>query len=39
MVPFNAAVDRFFRRPFVKKDRVADMFKSLEWLRAAQGAK
>ena len=36
---FNAAVERFFRTPFVKKDRVADMFKSLERLRAAQGAK
>jgi len=35
---FNEAVDRFFRTPFVKKDRVADMFKSLERLRAAQGA-
>jgi pimeloyl-ACP methyl ester carboxylesterase len=31
---FNAAVDRFFRTPFVKKDRVADMFKSLEKMRA-----
>jgi len=35
---FNEAVDRFFRTPFAKKDRVADMFKSLERLRAAQGA-
>ena len=34
---FNAAVDRFFRTPFVKKDRVADMFKSLERLRASGG--
>ena len=31
---FNAAVARFFRTPFVKKDRVADMFKSLEKMRA-----
>jgi pimeloyl-ACP methyl ester carboxylesterase len=31
---FNTAVDRFFRRPFVKKDRVADMFKSLEKMRS-----
>ncbi|HEV8397369.1 MAG TPA: alpha/beta hydrolase [Vicinamibacterales bacterium] len=36
---FNAAVDRFFRTPFVKKDRVTDMFKSLERLRASQGAR
>jgi pimeloyl-ACP methyl ester carboxylesterase len=36
---FNAAVDRFFRIPFVKKDRVTDMFKSLERLRAPQGTK
>jgi pimeloyl-ACP methyl ester carboxylesterase len=36
---FNATVDRFFRTPFVKKDRVADMFKSLERLRAAQAGK
>jgi pimeloyl-ACP methyl ester carboxylesterase len=33
---FNATVDRFFRRPFVKKDRVADLMKSLEKLRAAE---
>ena len=30
----SAIVDRFFRMPFVKKDRVAEMFKSLEKLRA-----
>ena len=35
---FNAAVERFFRTPFVKKDRVTDMLTSLERLRAAQGA-
>ena len=33
---FNATVDRFFRRPFVKKDRVGDLMKSLEKLRAAE---
>ena len=32
---FNAAVDRFFRTPFVKKVRLTDMFKSLEKQRAA----
>jgi pimeloyl-ACP methyl ester carboxylesterase len=32
---FNAAVERFFRTPFVKKDRVKDVAKSLEALRAA----
>ena len=36
---FNATVDRFFRRPFVQKDRVTDMFKSLERLRATQDGK
>ena len=36
---FNGAVDRFFRLPFVKKDRVADMFKSLEQLRASPNTK
>jgi pimeloyl-ACP methyl ester carboxylesterase len=36
---FNTAVDRFFRVPFVKKDRVADMFTSLERLRASQKTK
>lgn len=33
---FNAAVDRFFRRPFVKKDRMKDMIKSFEAMRASQ---
>jgi len=33
---FNAAVDRFFRTPFVKKDRVKDTMSSLEKLRASQ---
>src|SRR6185436_8336998 len=27
---FNAVVDRFFRTPFVKKDRIKDTMKSLE---------
>ena len=31
---FNATVERFFRAPFVKRDRVNDMLKSLEKLRA-----
>ena len=31
---FNATVDRFFRAPFVKKDRINDALKSLEKLRA-----
>ncbi len=33
---FNAAVERFFRTPFVKKDRIKDTMKSLEALRASQ---
>ena len=33
---FNAAVDRFFRTPFVKKDRMKDMIKSFEAIRASQ---
>ncbi|MBK5295648.1 MAG: alpha/beta hydrolase [Vicinamibacteria bacterium] len=32
---FNATVERFLRTPFVKKDRINDMLKSLEKLRAA----
>jgi pimeloyl-ACP methyl ester carboxylesterase len=31
---FNAAVDRFLRTPFVKKDRIADTMKSFEKLRS-----
>lgn len=31
---FNATVERFFRAPFVKKDRIKDTFKSLEAMRA-----
>lgn len=34
---FNGTVERFFRAPFVKKDRIKDMLKSLEALRASQG--
>ena len=33
---FNAAVERFFSTPFVKKDRIKDMLKSYEALKAAQ---
>jgi hypothetical protein len=33
---FSATVDRFFRTPFVKKDRVKDLFKSFEAMQAAQ---
>jgi pimeloyl-ACP methyl ester carboxylesterase len=32
---FNATVERFFRTPFVKRDRVGDLLKSLEKLRAS----
>jgi pimeloyl-ACP methyl ester carboxylesterase len=33
---FNAAVERFFRTPYVKKDRIKDMLKSFQALKAAQ---
>jgi pimeloyl-ACP methyl ester carboxylesterase len=33
---FNAEVDRFFRAPFVKKDRIKDFMSSFEKMRAAQ---
>jgi len=33
---FNATVERFFRAPFAKKDRLKDFVKSLEALEAAQ---
>lgn len=33
---FDATVERFFRAPFVKKDRVNDMFKSWEAMKASQ---
>lgn len=32
---FNATVERFFRTPFVKKDRINDTLKSFERLRAS----
>jgi pimeloyl-ACP methyl ester carboxylesterase len=32
---FNAAVERFLRATFVKKDRVADLLKSLDKLRGS----
>ena len=35
-VSFNATVDRFYRTPFVKKDRINDFLKSLEKLPASQ---
>ncbi len=34
-VSFNATVERFFRTPFVKKQRIDDTLKSLEKLRAS----
>jgi pimeloyl-ACP methyl ester carboxylesterase len=34
---FNATVERFFRTRFVKRDRINDLLKSLERMRAAQG--
>jgi hypothetical protein len=33
---FDATVERFFRTPFVKKDRVKDMFQSWEAMKASQ---
>jgi len=33
---FNATVERFFRAPFAKKDRVKDLLKSFEALKASQ---
>jgi pimeloyl-ACP methyl ester carboxylesterase len=33
---FNAIVERFLRQPFVKKDRIQDMMKSFEKMRAEQ---
>ena len=32
---FNATVERFFRTPFVKKDRINDLMKSFEKMRAS----
>jgi len=31
---FNGTIERFFRAPFVKKDRITDLIKSLEKLRS-----
>jgi len=36
-VLFNATVERFFRTPFVKKDRINDLLKSFVKLRGPQG--
>ncbi len=33
---FNAAVDRFFRTPFEKRDRIKDFLKSIEKMKASQ---
>jgi pimeloyl-ACP methyl ester carboxylesterase len=33
---FNSTVERFFRSPFVKKDRVKDLFKSFEAMQKSQ---
>ena len=35
-VLFNATVERFFRAPFVKKDRIQDLLKSDQALKASQ---
>lgn len=32
---FNSTVERFFRTPFVKKDRIKDLLKSMETLKAS----
>jgi pimeloyl-ACP methyl ester carboxylesterase len=36
-VLFNTTVERFFRTSFLKRDRINDLLKSLEKLRASQG--
>jgi hypothetical protein len=33
---FNGTVERFFRAPFVKKDRIKDMLRSYEALETSQ---
>jgi pimeloyl-ACP methyl ester carboxylesterase len=33
---FNSTIDRFFRTPFVKRERIKDFLKSLEAMKAAQ---
>lgn len=35
-VLFNTTIERFFRKPFVKRDRIKDFLKSLEALKASQ---
>jgi hypothetical protein len=35
---FDATVDRFFSTPFVEKDRMRDVLKSLQRLRAEEAA-
>jgi hypothetical protein len=35
---FNPAVDRFFRTPFVKKNRVGDLLRSLQRLGREKAA-
>ena len=35
-VLFNTTVNRFFRTPFVKRDRIKDFLKSFEAMRASQ---
>ncbi len=35
-VRFNATVERFFRTPFVKRDRIKDTLKSFEAMKAAE---
>jgi pimeloyl-ACP methyl ester carboxylesterase len=37
-VRFNTTVDRFFRTPFAKKDRLQDFVKSVEKMRAESGS-
>jgi len=34
---FNATVERFFRTPFVRRDRINDLLKSFEKMRASAG--
>jgi hypothetical protein len=33
---FDATVERFFREPFVEKDRLKDFFKSYDAMKASQ---
>jgi hypothetical protein len=33
---FNTTVERFFRTPFVKRDRIKDIFESMAKMKAAQ---